>query len=203
MNTWAKLAITVSFALVAAVHVWRPDARIDAVTVTLLTLSAVPWVAPLLASLEVPGLKITFNDLQRMKRKAENADMLSDTGVSLAAPAYLSVAEADPNLAMAGLRIEIERRLRLIAQTVQMDASRSSVGRLASQLMQHEVLTKYEYSAIMDLLDTLNRAVHGAQVDPSATEWVMDVGSRLLASLDERAKPQERSPGGQSPASQG
>ena len=188
MSLLARVAVTVALALVALLHALFPGVKIDAVTVTLLAVAAVPWLAPLLSSLDLPGLKISFRELQEVERKARDAGLLAQAPPQAGAPAYMAVADQDPNLAMAGLRIEIERRLRGIAASRGIDASRTSAGRLASQLAQHGALSQQEQSVIIDILGTLNRAVHGAEVDPSAATWVMDVGPNLLASLDQKVE---------------
>lgn len=47
--------LTLSAIAVAAVHVVKPDVRIDAVTVVLLVVAAAPWLGDLFDSIELPG----------------------------------------------------------------------------------------------------------------------------------------------------
>lgn len=49
------------------------------------------------------------------------------------------VADEDPNLALAGLRIEIEKRLTQIAESYQIDPGRSSAGRLLRILGKQDI----------------------------------------------------------------
>jgi hypothetical protein len=42
----------------------------------------------------------------------------------------------------------------------------------------------------------LNAAVHGASVDPRATEWAMDVGPQLIQSFEEKLAQQGCENGG-------
>jgi len=72
MNDSKNLRLTVSiFSLsVAGIHLLTP-LKIDHITLGLIVLAFVPWLAPLVKSLEVPGLgKIDFQDI---KDKAETA----------------------------------------------------------------------------------------------------------------------------------
>ncbi len=60
------------------------------------------------------------------------------------------------------------------------------IGQLLRDLTQREVLTNDEHSILADMVNMLNAAVHGAIVDRRSADWAIDVGSRLLTSLDER-----------------
>ena len=60
------------------------------------------------------------------------------------------------------------------------------VGQALRALTQAEVLTNEERSILADMVNMLNSAVHGGYVDSRAASWAIDVGPRLLTSLDER-----------------
>lgn len=69
-----------------------------------------------------------------------------------------------------------------------MDTGRSSAGRLLRLLGQRDLISHQEQSVLADMMGLLNGAVHGAKIDNRAADWAMDVGPRLLASLDEKIK---------------
>ena len=98
---------------------------------------------------------------------------------------FQQVAQDDPNLALAGLRIEIEKRLIGIAKRNNLDVRNCGIGQLLRLLSEHEVLDHRERSVLGDLTGLLNSAVHGASVDRQSASWAMDIGPRLLAALDE------------------
>jgi hypothetical protein len=58
------------------------------------------------------------------------------------------------------------------------------MGKLLSMLMGKNVLRPDQAAVLGDLTHLLNEGAHGAVVDPDATRWAMDVGPRLLTSLD-------------------
>ena len=125
--------------------------------------------------------------------RAESAGLLASAATAPAlAPefAFQTIAEQDPNLALAGLRIELEKRLVRLAQSKGLEVRSYGIGQLLRLLTKHEVLTQEEQSALSDMVGLLNSAVHGAAVDPRAADWAMSVGPRLLASLDQRASQQ-------------
>jgi hypothetical protein len=94
----------------------------------------------------------------------------------------------DPNLALAGLRIEIEKRLSALAEKADIPVRPGGVGQLLRALDRKELLSHEERAALADMIGLLNAAVHGAVVDPRASEWALDVGPRILASLDTKLR---------------
>jgi hypothetical protein len=158
---------------------------IDSTTVLLLAIAALPWLGSIFKSVELPGgLKVEYRDLVKVGEEAAKANLLATPPKEK--PAFLALAPADPNLALAGLRIEIERRLRMMAGKEGLEADRLSVGPLLRQLQDHGIINEQEHRVLGDLLPLLNRAVHGADVDAKAADWAIDVGSQLLAALDQR-----------------
>ena len=184
-----QIAISIVAVVVAILHLVFPNLAIDAITLTLVVLAVVPWLAPLFKSLELPGgWKLEFQELLAAKERADKAGLLSPAVDASAVQKYSFqlVADEDPNLALAGLRIELERRLVQIAESHKIPSQRRSVGQLLRILSEHELLTQEERSILSDILSLLNGAVHGASVDSRAADWAMKTGPRLLSSLDER-----------------
>ena len=186
---WLRLTITVLAVLLAIVRLGWPSVAIDATTLTLLAIALIPWLAPLFTSVELPGgLKVEFRDLERAGRRAEQVGLitLESTNQTTTYP-FQTVASEDPNLALAGLRIEIERRLKELAEARSIDLpSNTGIGRIVQTLDESQVLGPEERSVLMDLIGLLNRAVHGAEVDSRAASWALDVGPQLLDSLGRR-----------------
>ncbi len=183
------IGITLAAVSIAVAHMFWPDARIDAVTVTLVVIALLPWLGAVFRSVELPGgLKVEYKDLAEVGRKAEEAGLVSKS-TPQEVPIFVSLAAEDPNLALAGLRIEIERRLRSIAAAHDLHVEPVGVGTLLRVLGRHDVLSKREQSVLADLIGILNGAVHGASVNAASAQWALKEGSRLLASLDERAQP--------------
>lgn len=72
--------ISVAALIVAAAHLVWPDARIDVVTLGLLVLAVIPWLAPLFKSIELPGgWKVEFQELkQQVLEKGQKVAALSE-----------------------------------------------------------------------------------------------------------------------------
>ena len=184
-----QIVVTLSAVALVVVHAVWPEWKIDGITVSLLIVAVLPWLAPLFKSLELPGgWKIEFRDLQRARAKADQAGLLSSLDTTSKAEVYSFelVAEGDPNLALAGLRIEIEKRLRKLAESRNLDIKKTGIGNLLNMLGNTKALNQEERSVLADLLDMLNSAVHGAAVDHRAAAWAIDVGPLLLKNLDDK-----------------
>jgi hypothetical protein len=85
-----------------------------------------------------------------------------------------------------GLRIEIEKRLRNLAEKTGIEARRGGISQLMRQLLDRQVLSQSEASVLNDMIGLLNHAVHGAEVDLQGARWAMEIGPELLAALDKR-----------------
>jgi hypothetical protein len=183
------IVISVTALLLALGHTVFPSVRIDAVSVTLLLIAVLPWLGFIFKSVELPGgLKVEYPDLEKAREDAAKVGLLSAPRKREEGPylAIAEIAEQDPNLALAGLRIEIERRLREIAKRRGLQGERFGVGQLLQLLRTHDAISKQEDAVLSDLIQLLNKAVHGAEVDSRAAQWAIDVGPRLLSALDER-----------------
>lgn len=186
-----QVGITLCTLLVALAHLIWPKLTIDAITVTLLFIALVPWLAPLFKSLEFPGgWKIEFQDFERARVKADKAGLLARVAVVQPQKRYSfqNVAKEDPKLALAGLRIEIEKRLTEIAESNGLQTEKFGVGNLLRILGERELLSQEQRSVLADMVGLLNAAVHGGDIDERATEWAFDVGPRLLDALESKAK---------------
>lgn len=151
----------------------------------------IPWLVPLFKSLEFPGgWKIEFHDLQKVQTKIEKEGLIADETEVKKRPkfSFESVADDNPNLALAGLRIEIEKRLKSIAESYDIETQRKGINWLIRVLSKHQILSLEETSVLSDMVGLLNGAVHGAEVDRSATRWAIEVGPRIIIGLDEKLK---------------
>ena len=171
--------ITIGAIVVALVHLLWSAIAIDTITLSLLAIAIIPWIAPLFKSVELPGgLKVQFNELEKVEQKAYALGLLTRR-----APAEVTEID-DPNLALANLRIALERQLRNISEQHGILTRGREIGFLLQDLQSHNLLSREQASLLSKLLPFLNSAVHGAQVDPRASRWAAEVGARLVASLE-------------------
>lgn len=176
----------------AVIHVIWPDLAIDLVTLSLIVVAILPWLSPILKSFELPGgLKIEFRDMEKTAEKIDKAGLLPPSPKKTYEYSFLSISEEDPNLALAGLRIEIEKRLKEIASIRDIPSDRrGGASQLLRELSRREILTSEERYALADLVSLLNRAVHGARLDKEAVERAIEIGPRILEGLDKKMEKQ-------------
>lgn len=99
-----------------------------------------------------------------------------------AEPVWATV--GDPNLALAGWRIDLEKELRGLARAYDLPAREAqSPRRTIISLSQKGVIDRQADRGLQRLLTLANDAVHGAEVDPSVVNLLRDDGISLLQYL--------------------
>jgi hypothetical protein len=138
-------------------------------------------------------VKVEFQDLENVAKRADAVGLLAATESTPKQPPYSFqlVAATDPNLALAGLRIELERRLDALARAHGYDGPARGIGNLLRYLNSRELINGAERNLLNDLAALLNAAVHGAEVDAMAAERALDIGPRILEALERRAASRE------------
>lgn len=182
-----RQVVTLGALGLALVHLVFPKLSIDAITLALLAIALIPWLAPMFKSLELPGgWKVEFQELREVEARAQAAGLLAPQEET-PKPEYTFqvVAKEDSNLALAGLRIEIEKRLVRLAESRDVPVRSRGLGSLLRDLTQAQVLSGDERSILLDLTGLLNSAVHGAHVEPEAAGWALETGPRVLKALDD------------------
>lgn len=170
-------------ALVVIVLRNRFPGLLDSIDLVLVGFAVLPWLSSLIHRAELPGgFKIEF---QRVQHAGEKIIGRMTEPPEAEAPQlfFLGVAEADPNLALVGLRIELERRIRRLARKTSVN-DRLPLMRLFRQLQTEGVLSEPVLSGIQELVTFGNQAAHGAQVPQGTVSWAMHVGPQVLAALD-------------------
>src|SRR5437867_7636803 len=141
------IAISAIASLLALGHTIFPGVKIDAITLTLLFIVVLPWLGFIFKSVEFPGgLKVEYPDLEKAGEDAAKVGLLSAPQKRIEESPYLVIAAEDPNLALAGLRIEIERRLREIAKRRGLNGARLGIRQLLELLRTQNALSNEEGS---------------------------------------------------------
>jgi hypothetical protein len=91
----------------------------------------------------------------------------------------------DPVLALAKLRIDLERELRRIAfeSDLDIEARRMTIGTILNVFAERRVLDQNVISAIRDVLPACNLAIHGGDVTLRLANSVINIGERLIRIL--------------------
>lgn len=185
-----RILITCVSLIIAEVYLLFPEVRIDSLFLILLLIALAPWLTPFFKSIELPGgLKFEIDKFDDAADRAEAAGLLKKTvGSDTSLYFFQTILTEDPNLALAGLRIEIEKQLHLLAEYNQVRVSKAGIGILLSELSKQEVLNYEEQAALKDIVGILNSAVHGASVQQDTANKVVEVGVKLLLSIESKYK---------------
>jgi CheY-like chemotaxis protein len=68
-----RIGVSLGALAIAVMHLWKPDLQIDSITVVLLVISVLPWVQPLIKSIELLGMKVELRELQNRVAEAQEA----------------------------------------------------------------------------------------------------------------------------------
>jgi len=170
---------------------YYPSIKVDSITLGLLVVAVLPWLAPIFKTVELPGgMKFELQDFKEIEEKANKAGMIEKDvrDIKTSEYTYQLVAKDDPKLALAGLRIELEEKLRKIAYKNNLDMNHKGLGQILRVLSAHSLITSDESAVLSDMVGLLNAAVHSEEekYDFRNVSWVLDVGTQVLNSLNKR-----------------
>lgn len=186
-----KIVISIIAGLLIVAHLCWPNIKPDAATLALIIAGILPWLGPIIRSIELPGgFKIELQDIRAATRKIE----MGRAARSIAPPSASShdqsleylrdILKTDASLALVGLRIEIERRLHFIAEKHELPEIARSAGALLNELTKRLSIDPSTSAGLRELINLGNQAAHGVKVSQDAAEWAIETSPMLLGVLD-------------------
>lgn len=186
-----KFFISISCILLAIAHIIWPNVKVDMITLILILVAILPWLAAVIRSVELPGgFKIELQDVKAAtekiisKKQRKDAIQLPSTKHMINLEILSDIAQTNPNLALVGLRIEIEKRLSQIANNLGLSTVHRSANALLHDLIAHDSIDREIASGLSDLIALGNQAAHGAEVSSGAANWAIEAGPLVLGVLD-------------------
>lgn len=172
------------------IHVVWPSVAIDSITLSLLVIAAVPWLFPFISSIEIGDLKIGFRETGEIVKGIIDSGLTGEPkmkafGVRMPMKRFLPVIPGkDPNLALAYLRVEIEKKLRNIAEGKSIAVEKMDLGQVLVVLSKNDIFSNKEKIALENMIEVLDRAAHGAEVDKRSASQLLTVGENVLRALE-------------------
>ena len=124
-------------------------------------------------------IKPIRTDTEANKRMIDLGLKPSPSGLQISY--YHNLAETDPRLALAGLRMDLELMLKNLAKGFGVEISeRESIGRLNRKLLDKGGITNNQYQLINKLLQIANAAVHGIEINETQANEVFDIMEILI-----------------------
>jgi len=202
MKRWPVYLVAVILALVIVafliIHSAYPKTVVDATTLGLLGLLILVMLIPFAKSITLPGgggvnLLDEFASAKVAADQATKEQQQKGQARSLAPmkphePSWRNFLDVDANIALAGLRIEIEERVRELAHKrgIVGDRDLSTTRVILRRLQSEGVLTDSEHHAIESVVNACNQAVHATEIPSNAAYLASDVGETALKILDQK-----------------
>lgn len=121
-------------------------------------------------SIEEKVEKIPHTDKVLRNKKGDNLDQLI---------------EDDPTLAMAKLRIEIEKRVKFLSGVYLQESQKQfSLNKLLFGLSKNNIINQNLISLIKEVLFVANRAIHGESIEKKEAVRLIEYGRRIIEELD-------------------
>jgi hypothetical protein len=166
---------------------------------TSLILLAVMLLSPFVSSIKKVKIgefeaEIQPDEVSRVAKQAEKSLPIKPPGevplreTDEAATAIRNLAESDPVIALAKLRIEIETRLRRIDNRIEPGAAKRNrpvaLTTIIRNLVAQRVFDADLGESIRDVVSICNRAIHGEDIRDVDARKIIETGAELLEVLD-------------------
>lgn len=100
------------------------------------------------------------------------------------ASAIKELAVTDPVIALAKIRIELEKILNRLARSTSIETKRTiPLGRLVNILVNHEVISQQIGKSLSEVISICNRAIHGEYISEENTNTIIDISIELIENL--------------------
>lgn len=133
---------------------------------------------------KVEGLHAVTKEKIRRGAPGFQVDRTLEDGTLLAGLPYpISKVFDDPNVAMCSFRIELEQRLRKLANARAIDPT-LNLNDLLNEMASDGIFEETAVRGFANLVDLGDRSVRGAGIDAGIVDWVRDDGVPLLCALD-------------------
>lgn len=192
------VSLLVALAAIAllVVHMLYPDKlRIDSITLGLLAIILISPYLRFITRIRFGEFAVDINRRQVEELESKVPSFPAERG-KLAAKRVtdlpemlIQIAESDPPLAVIRLAIELENRLRRLAEVVSISErgeppARAGIRQLSQFLLKREVITRSIFDAISVIADMRNKVVHGGRVEEAFAMRVLDSGMSLIQYLE-------------------
>lgn len=193
-----KLLIFIGIILIVVHGLWPNFFIVDGITVLIYIILSLPLLAPYLKRAKFPGAEFEFKENIKetqkiVQRSIEKAKEDEKTGKSkilpfktfrVSAVKRLLELESDPVLSLAALRIEIERKLRLVADFLKLsERERMPLFKIIEVLGKKEMLSSEQMTALRKIVIMCNKAIHGSLISKREAREIIDLVEKLNMSF--------------------
>jgi hypothetical protein len=125
--------------------------------------------------------KIKSETEKTLNESQENRDESPE--IYATSDAIKALAESDPVIALAKIRIELEKLLGRLARFNSIAVKGFALGALVNQLTNQEIVSHDIGKALREVIALCNRAIHGEAISEEGARTIIGVGVELLQGL--------------------
>jgi len=185
--------VVLGIALIIIHGLWNNIFLVDYFTVIILFILCIPFLSKFLKRAKVPGAEFEFREEIESTKKAvrqsvEKSKSRAD-GKSKPLPfetfntrAVKALLDSDPVLALASLRIEIEKKLRMAAKYFKLP-DKNTLYEIIESLMEEGILSPEQVTALKKIVEMCNRAIHGYDISGDEAEEIIHLTEELNKSF--------------------
>ena len=189
-NLWWVTFILSAFLL--SMHTFKfMKVNIDSTSILLLLIILI---SPFIASVR----KIKYGDfeaeidpkeIQKIKAEAEKNVEFKESDNEMGSEIYATtesireLASSDPVIALAKVRIELEKVLNRLAKIAEIEVKKLGLGILVKILSNHEVISPSIGKSLTEVIGICNRAVHGEAISEESANTIISLGIELIEDL--------------------
>ena len=186
---WIILALGIGLIIVNG---FFPDIfKISAFTILVLFILAIPAVAPYLKEAKFPGAKFVFKDeIIKTKTLVQKSVEIAKKQKKITPFETFKLSsvreqlEYDYIIALAALRIEIEKKLKIAADFFDIPKKeKRRLSQIIDAMQRIKIMFPEQTSALKKILTMCNKAVHGEPVSKSEANQIIDLADELNKSF--------------------
>jgi len=194
ISQWAIITI-IGIALIIVHGLWSDIFKVDYFTLIIFLILSIPFLSQFLKRAKVPGAEFEFREEIESTKKVvqqsvEKAKSKTE-GKSKPLPfetfnlqMVKKLLDSDHVLALASLRIEIERKLRLALKSFKLPIrTRDALSDIIEALMKEGVLSSEQVTALRKIIDMCNKAIHGYYVSEDEAREIIHLTDDLNKSF--------------------
>ncbi len=175
---------------------WSNTFRVDLISISILFILSIPFVAQFLKKAKFPGAEFEFKEEIRETQKlvelsVEKAKEIESSGKAevlkfetFKLSGIRELLDSDPVLALAALRIEIERKLKLTANFLHIPIKdKYSISKMLEAFKINEILSSDQINALKKIATMCNEAVHGSLISKEEAAEIVNLAEELNKSF--------------------
>ncbi|MCR4293312.1 MAG: hypothetical protein NUV76_10600 [Candidatus Kuenenia sp.] len=133
--------------------------------------------------------EIDPKEVQKIKAEAEKNSEVKDADeeprpeIYTATESIRELVSSDPVIALAKVRIELEKVLNRLARIAGIEVKRPALGMLVKTLSNHEIISPNIGKSLTEVIGICNRAMHGEVISEDSANTIVSLGVDLLEDI--------------------